>query len=174
MDQPIVGIIMGSDSDLDIMSEAAKTLDEFGVANEIRVLSAHRTPDKTTEYVKGAKSRGLKVIIAGAGGSAHLAGVAAAATSLPVLSIPVKREGHDHEALFSNIMMPPGVPLAVMPENGGKNAALMAVEILSLNDEELAKKYADFRQKQHDKVASADDNIQQTGWQEHLSNKSKS
>ncbi len=168
MAQPVVGIIMGSDSDLDIMSEAAKTLDEFGVANEVRVLSAHRTPDKTVEYIKGAKDRGLKIIIAGAGGSAHLAGVAAANTTLPVLSIPVKREGHDHEALFSNIAMPPGVPLAVMPENGGKNAALMAIEILSLGDEDLAKKYSDFRQKQHDKVSEADNHVQQSGWQEHL------
>ncbi len=171
MDKPIVGIIMGSDSDLDIMGEAAKMLDEFGVANEVRVLSAHRTPDKTTEYVKSAKDRGLKVIIAGAGGSAHLAGVAAAHTTLPVLSIPVKRDGQDHEALFSNIMMPPGVPLAVMPENGGKNAALMAIEILSLGDTNLAQKYSEFRQKQHDKVTEADTKIQQKGWQEYLRDK---
>lgn len=168
MAQVIVGIIMGSDSDLNIMGEAAQTLDEFGVSNEVRVLSAHRTPDKTNEYVKSAKSNGMKLIIAAAGGSAHLAGVAAAQTTLPVLSVPIKREGHDHEALFSNVAMPPGIPLATMPENGAKNAALMAVEILSLSDEALAKKYNEFRQKQHDKVAEKDAKIQQVGWQQHL------
>src|SRR3954464_11772236 len=124
MANPVVGIIMGSDSDLDIMSGAAKILDEFGVANEVRVLSAHRTPDETSEYVKGAAGRGLKVIIAGAGGSAHLAGGTAAQTILPVISIPVKRAGHGDEALLSNVAMPPGIPLATMPANGGKNAAL--------------------------------------------------
>lgn len=174
MAQVIVGIIMGSDSDLDVMSEAAKVLDEFAIGNEVRVLSAHRTPDKTAEYVKSAKHRGLKIIIAGAGGSAHLAGVAAAQTPLPVISIPVKRESHDHEALFSNVAMPPGIPLATMPENGGKNAGLLAVAILSLSDGELAKKYDDFRQNQSTKVSSVDENIQKSGWQEHLKQQGKS
>src|ERR1039458_448626 len=103
MSEPVVGIIMGSKSDLDIMSEAAKMLDELGVGNEMRVLSAHRTTKEMIDYITSAQGRGLKVIIAGAGGSAHLAGVAAAHTTLPVLSIPVKRDGQDHEALFSNI-----------------------------------------------------------------------
>jgi 5-(carboxyamino)imidazole ribonucleotide mutase len=156
MAEPIVGILMGSKSDLDIMEQAAKVLDEFGVPNEMRVLSAHRTPEEAVEYIKGAKAKGMKLLIAGAGGSAHLAGVTAAHTVLPVLSIPVKREGHDHEALFSNVMMPPGIPLATMPENGGKNAGLMAIEILALGDEELTKKYEAFRKKQHDKVLADD------------------
>ncbi len=151
---------MGSKSDLDIMSEAAKVLNELGVANEIRVLSAHRTPDETSEYVKGAAARGLKIIIAGAGGSAHLAGVTAAQTTLPVISIPVKRDGHDHEALFSNIAMPPGIPLATMPENGGKNAGLLAVRILALSDTGLAKRYQAFVQNQHDAVLAADAELQ--------------
>ena len=150
---------MGSKSDLDIMQGAADVLKDFGVGYEIRVLSAHRTPKEATSYIEETKSRGLKIIIAGAGGSAHLAGVAAAHTELPVISIPVKREGHDHEALFSNVMMPPGVPLATMPENGGKNAGLFAVEILALSDETLAQKYRQFRQKQHDKVLSDDKSI---------------
>lgn len=171
MSQPLVGIIMGSDSDLDIMGEAAKVLDEFGIGNEVRVLSAHRTPDKTAEYVKGAKERGLKIIIAGAGGSAHLAGVTAANTPLPVISIPVKRDGHDHEALFSNVAMPPGIPLATMPENGGKNAALLAVAILSLGDGALAKKYDEFRKAQSDKVSNVDEQIQVGGWEAHLKGK---
>jgi len=163
MQQPTVGIIMGSDSDLDVMSVAAKVLDEFGVANEVRVLSAHRTPDETSGYVKGAAAKGLKVIIAGAGGSAHLAGVAAAQTTLPVISIPVKRDNHGHEALWSNVAMPPGIPLATMPENGGKNAALLAVRILALSDNELAQKYEAFVKKQHDKVLDADARLQAQG-----------
>lgn len=168
MANPLVGIIMGSKSDLDIMTEAAKTLDEFGIANEVRVLSAHRTPAETTEYIKSAKDRGIKIIIAGAGGSAHLAGVAAAHTYLPVLSIPIKRDGHDHEALFSNIMMPPGVPLAVMPENGGKNTGLMAVAILALGDEALAKKYEEYREDQTNAVKEADRKLQAEGWQKSM------
>lgn len=168
MGNPVVGIIMGSKSDLDIMSQAAKVLDELGVENELRILSAHRTPREMIEYIAGAEARGLKVIIAGAGGSAHLAGVAAAHTPLPVLSIPVKRDGHDHEALFSNVAMPPGIPLATMPENGSKNAALLAIEILALSDSELAKRYADFRQKQHDTVLETNAQLQADGWQKTL------
>jgi 5-(carboxyamino)imidazole ribonucleotide mutase len=160
---------MGSDSDLDVMSGAAKVLDEFGVGNEVRVLSAHRTPDETSQYVRGAADRGLKIIIAGAGGSAHLAGVTAAQTNLPVISIPVKRDGHDHEALFSNVAMPPGIPLATMPENGGKNAGLMAVRILALSDPDLAKKYQAYVTKQHDSVLDKDAKLQAEGWQKYLS-----
>ena len=169
MANPVVGIIMGSDSDLDVMSGAAKVLDEFGIANEVRVLSAHRTPAETSDYVKGAAGRGLKIIIAGAGGSAHLAGVTAAQTILPVISIPIKREGHGQEALLSNVAMPPGIPLATMPENGGKNAALLAVRILALSDTDLAKKYEDFVQKQHDQVLDKDAKLQQLGYQAYLS-----
>lgn len=156
MGKPIVGILLGSKSDLDVMSEVADMLNEMRVPNEMRVLSAHRTPKEMIAYVASAKDRGLKVIIAGAGSSAHLAGVTAAHTLLPVVSIPIKRANHDHEALFSNIMMPPGIPLATMPENGGKNAALLTVEILALSDAALTKRYEAFRQKQHDKVLADD------------------
>ena len=171
MSNPVVGIIMGSDSDLDVMGVAAKVLDEFGVANEVRVLSAHRTPEETSQYVRGAADRGLKIIIAGAGGSAHLAGVTAAQTTLPVISIPVKRPEHGHEALWSNVAMPPGIPLATMPENGGKNAALLAVRILALNEPDLAKKYAAFVQKQHDTVLDKDARLQSEGVQSILQDK---
>ncbi len=174
MSNPVVGIIMGSDSDLDVMSGAAKVLDQFGVANEVRVLSAHRTPDETSQYVRDAADRGLKIIIAGAGGSAHLAGVTAAQTNLPVISIPIKRSDHGHEALWSNVAMPPGIPLATMPENGGKNAALLAVRILALSDDELAKKYTDFVAKQHDDVLAKDASLQTQGWQAYLQAKSNS
>lgn len=160
MSNPIVGIIMGSDSDLDIMQEAAKVLEEFGVAHEIRIVSAHRTPDVMTEYATTAQERGLKVIIAGAGGSAHLPGMTASYTTLPVLAVPVKRHENDHEALWSNIKMPPGVPLATMPENGAKNAGLMAVEILAVTDDQLREQYQAFRQKMHDDVVAIDQRLQ--------------
>lgn len=166
--RPVVGIIMGSDSDLDIMSEAAKVLETFGVAYEVRVVSAHRTPDVMATYAETAVKRGLKVIIAGAGGSAHLPGMTASHTSLPVIAVPVKRDHHDHEALWSNIKMPSGIPLATLPENGAKNAALYAVEILSLGDTVLAKKYHTFRQKQADSVVIVDSKLQKQGWKKLL------
>lgn len=156
MNSPIVGIIMGSESDLDVMKAAADTLQEFGVTHEVRIVSAHRTPDVMANYAASAADRGIQLIIAGAGGSAHLPGMTASHTPLPVLAVPIKRDNHDHEALWSNIKMPPGVPLATMPENGARNAALLAIEILALNDAELAAKYAAFRQAQHDAVIAAD------------------
>lgn len=167
MSNPIVGIIMGSDSDLDVMSEAAKVLDEFGVPHEVRIISAHRTPDVMGSYAAEAVHRGLKVIIAGAGGSAHLPGMTASHTPLPVLAVPVKRDNHDHEALWSNVKMPPGIPLATMPENGARNAALMAIEILALHDNELAGRYESFRTRQHDAVLEADAKLQSQGWQDY-------
>lgn len=166
----LVGIIMGSDSDLDVMSDAAKVLEGFGVPYEVRVISAHRTPDVMDSYAMEAKHRGLKLIIAGAGGSAHLPGMTASHTPLPVIAVPVKRANHDHEALWSNVKMPSGIPLATMPENGAKNAALFAIEILSLSDPDLAHSYAVFRDEQHDAVLAADEKLQQIGWQEYLKN----
>jgi len=156
MKDPIVGIIMGSESDLSIMKEAAKVLKDFRVSFELRIISAHRTPDVMTEYATTAQKRGLKVIIAGAGGSAHLPGMTASHTALPVLAVPVKKDSHDHEALWSNIKMPRGIPLATMPENGAENAALLAIEILALNNPEIAKKYKTFRLKLHDEVVMSD------------------
>lgn len=163
MADPVVGIIMGSDSDLDVMKGVANVLDDFGVPNELRVLSAHRTPDETSQYVKSAAGKGIKIIVAGAGGSAHLAGVTAAQTNLPVISIPIKRDGHGDEALLSNVAMPPGIPLATMPVNGSKNAALLALRILALSDSGLAKKYEVFVQKQHDDVLAKDAKLQSGG-----------
>ena len=124
MANPKVGIIMGSDSDLDIMKKSAEVLDELGIENEVEVISAHRTPDRMAEYGKSAKQRGLQVIIAGAGGSAHLPGMTAAYTELPVVAVPIVREGKTDAAIKSSNAMPPGVPLAVMPANGSINAAL--------------------------------------------------
>ncbi len=171
MSNPVVGIIMGSDSDLDIMGPAAKTLDEFGVGYEVKVVSAHRTPNEMVKYAEEAQSRGLQVIIAGAGGSAHLPGMTASSTMLPVIAIPVKREHHGHEAFWSNIKMPPGIPLATMPENGAKNGALLAIRILALGNGELAEKYEAYVQEQRDGVLDKDAQIQTQGWQQFLADK---
>ncbi|MEK7152326.1 MAG: 5-(carboxyamino)imidazole ribonucleotide mutase [Patescibacteria group bacterium] len=166
--KPRVGIIMGSASDLDIMSAAAAVFDSFDIPYEVRIISAHRTADTMTTYAATAQARGLQIIIAGAGGSAHLPGMTASHTLLPVIAVPVKRDNHDHEALWSNIKMPPGIPLATMPENGANNAALMAVEILALNDKQLAKKYQAFRETLHQSVIAADEELQSTGWKTYL------
>lgn len=163
-----VGIVMGSDKDLEVMAEAAKVLDELQVPYEVRILSAHRTPDAMTAYAQSAKERGIQVIIAGAGGSAHLAGMIASETTLPVLAVPVKPANHDHEALWSNVKMPAGIPLATMPENGAYNAGLMSVRILSLKDAIIAERYAEFVAKMHDKVVATDQKLQETGWQKYL------
>jgi phosphoribosylaminoimidazole carboxylase PurE protein len=165
--QPIVGIIMGSDSDLDIMGKAAETLESFGVAHEVRIISAHRSPDIMAQYAAEAVQRGLKVIIAGAGGSAHLPGMTASHTRIPVIAVPIKRAETDHEALWSNIKMPPGIPLATLPENGALNAALLAIEILALYDPELAKAYEAFRLKQLNSVIEKDSAVS-SDWRSQL------
>ena len=165
MANPIVGIIMGSDSDLDIMGEAAKTLEEFGVPHEVKVISAHRTPEEMSQYAREAEGRGLQVIIAGAGGSAHLPGMTASETRLPVIAIPVKRDHHGHEAFWSNIKMPPGIPLATMPENGARNGALLAIRIIALYDNGLARSYDEFVQKLHDGVLAKNQQIDEQGWE---------
>lgn len=166
--QILVGIIMGSDSDLAVMSEAAQVLEEFQIEHEVRIISAHRTPDVMEEYALEAEERGLKVIIAGAGGSAHLPGMTASHTPLPVIAVPVKKPEHDHEALWSNVKMPSGIPLATMPENGAKNAALLAVEILALSDSDLAQKYETFRRQQHDAIVLEDNRLAKQGWKKYL------
>jgi len=146
-----VGIIMGSKSDWPTMEEAAKVLDEFGVDYEAEVVSAHRTPDKMMRYAESAKSRGLKAIIAGAGGAAHLPGMVAAKTSLPVLGVPVKSKALDGlDSLLSIAQMPAGIPVATFAIGiaGAKNAALFAIAMLALEDEALAKKLEAYRSAQ--------------------------
>ena len=152
-----VGIIMGSASDLEVMSAAMETLAEFGVDFEKRVISAHRTPDLMFEYAKTAKERGIGVIIAGAGGAAHVAGVVAGLTTVPVIGVPVRTQmmgGLD--SLLSIVQMPGGIPVATVAINGSKNAALLAVEILALGDEELGKKLEEYRKKQTEKVLNTE------------------
>ena len=132
--RPVVGIIMGSDSDFDIMKEAAEALDDFGIASEISVISAHRTPHDLEIYATSAIERGLKVIIAGAGGAAHLPGVTAAMTVLPVIGVPVASGPlNGFDALLSTVQMPPGVPVATVAIDGARNAALLAARIVALS-----------------------------------------
>ena len=148
---------MGSTSDWDVMSDAAATLAQFGVEFEKRVVSAHRTPDLLVEYAKTAKSRGLEVIIAGAGGAAHLPGMVASMTALPVIGVPVKsRALNGLDSLLSIVQMPGGVPVATVAINGAKNAALIAVSILALKDEALAARLEMFRAKQIEDVLKAE------------------
>ena len=148
-----VGVIMGSISDYEVMADAVKTLESFGVPFEKRVVSAHRTPGLLYEYARTAKERGIGVIIAGAGGAAHLPGMVAAITTLPVVGVPVKsRALNGLDSLLSIVQMPGGVPVATTAINGAKNAALIAVSILALGDEVLAEKLAAFRAQQTDEV----------------------
>ena len=148
---------MGSTSDWDVMSDAAATLAQFGVEFEKRVVSAHRTPDLLVEYAKTAKSRGLEVIIAGAGGAAHLPGMVASMTALPVIGVPVKsRALNGLDSLLSIVQMPAGVPVATTAINGAKNAALLAASILALQDEALAARLEAFRHEQTQRVLATE------------------
>ncbi|MCU0441431.1 MAG: 5-(carboxyamino)imidazole ribonucleotide mutase [Bacteroidia bacterium] len=143
-----IGIIMGSDSDLEVMHEAAKVLEEFGVAYEITVVSAHRTPERMMDYATTAKDRGLKVIIAGAGGAAHLPGMVASITTLPVIGVPVKLKALDGmDSLLSIVQMPGGVPVATVAINNAKNAGLLAVQILATSNDTLSNQMAAYKEK---------------------------
>jgi phosphoribosylaminoimidazole carboxylase PurE protein len=145
MSRPLVGIIMGSHSDLDSMQPAAEVLEEFGVAYELEIVSAHRTPLKMVEYAQSARSRGIQVIIAGAGGAAHLPGMTASLTPLPVIGVPVQSKALSGlDSLLSIVQMPGGIPVATMAIGGGKNAGLMAVRILASTDQALADKMEAF------------------------------
>ncbi|OGI74445.1 5-(carboxyamino)imidazole ribonucleotide mutase [Candidatus Nomurabacteria bacterium RIFCSPHIGHO2_02_FULL_41_18] len=143
-----VSIIMGSDTDLEVFSESAKVLEEFGVLYDMTVASAHRSPNLVHKCVTTAKERGIMVIIAGAGGAAHLAGVAASLTTLPVIGIPIKTKSLDGlDSLLSTVSMPPGVPVATVGINAGKNAGLLAVQILATSDKNLEKKLLLYKKK---------------------------
>ena len=152
-----VGIIMGSNSDYEVMQDACKVLEEFGVEYEKRVVSAHRTPDLMYEYAHSAEERGIKVIIAGAGGAAHLPGMVAAMTTLPVIGVPVKsRALNGLDSLLSIVQMPGGVPVLTVAINNAKNAALSAISILANEDKVLLEKIEAFRQKQTNDVLKAE------------------
>ncbi len=146
MNNARVGILMGSDSDLETMKQAATACEEFGVACEIRVLSAHRTPDDTADYARTAADRGIEVIIAGAGGAAHLPGVVAASTTLPVIGVPIQSKAlNGLDSLLSIVQMPPGVPVATVGIGAGRNAGLLAIQILANGDPSLRSQLAKFK-----------------------------
>jgi 5-(carboxyamino)imidazole ribonucleotide mutase len=156
-DKPLVGVVMGSQSDWDVMQHAARVLKDFGVPFEARVVSAHRTPDTMFEYAEEARPRGLAVIIAGAGGSAHLPGMIASKTTLPVLGVPVpSRHLAGQDSLYSIVQMPKGIPVATFAigDAGAANAALFAVSMLAAADAELARKLAEYREKMREQVAA--------------------
>ena len=160
MSEPVVGIVMGSDSDVPVMRDAVEALREFDLAAEVRVLSAHRTPDETTAWARGAADRGLRVLIAGAGGAAHLPGVVAAVTSLPVIGVPISatRLG-GLDALLAIAQMPPGVPVACVAVDGARNAGLLAARILAAGDDQLRGRVDAFRQELARKVREKDEKV---------------
>ena len=168
-----VGIVMGSDSDLEVMTDAAKVLDEVKIAYELSVLSAHRTPEETASYAKNAQARGLKVIIAGAGGAAALPGTVASQTTLPVVGVPVKSKSVEGlDALLSIVQMPPGIPVACVGINGAKNAGLLAAEIIATCDSNIREKIALYRKKFKEEVLSKNTKLKKIGWTKYLKEKS--
>jgi len=147
--QPQVGIVLGSDSDWPVMKAAKEVLDELGLSHEVRVISAHRTPERARDYARSAEDRGLRVLIAGAGGAAHLPGVLAAFTTLPVIGVPVATPAlNGVDALYSIVQMPPGVPVATVGINGAKNAGLLAAQILGIHDATVRARLHTFKQEQ--------------------------
>ena len=156
-----VGIIMGSKSDLPVMQDAINILDEFGIKSEVNIVSAHRTPEKMFSYAREAKNKGCKVIIAGAGGAAHLPGMVASITTLPVIGVPVKsRNSIDGwDSVLSILQMPSGVPVATVALNGAKNAGILAAQIIALDNEEVALKLSDFKSKLEKKVIDSEKNL---------------
>jgi len=168
---PIVGIIMGSDSDLPIMKEAARILNEFEISYEIKIVSAHRTPVELFEYSQTAQSRGIKVIISGAGGSAHLPGMVASMTSIPVIGVPINNSANPLngiDSLYSIIQMPPGIPVATVAINGAKNAGILACSILSISQPSLLKKMNQFKEKMREEVKLKNAKLDEVGLDKYL------
>lgn len=156
---PIVSIIMGSTSDMPVLEKAAKLLDEFEIPFEINALSAHRTPQEVTDFANNASKRGLKVIIAAAGMAAHLPGVIAAQTTVPVIGVPIKSTLEGMDALLAIVQMPPGIPVATVGINAGLNAAILAVQMLSLTDERIAARFAEYKQGLAKKIVKAKEDL---------------
>ncbi|NLL92849.1 MAG: 5-(carboxyamino)imidazole ribonucleotide mutase [Clostridiales bacterium] len=160
-----VGIIMGSDSDLDIMSKAADILEKLGIDYEMTIISAHRMPDIFYDYAKSAESKGMKVIIAGAGGAAHLPGMAAAIFPMPVVGVPIHTKSLGGvDSLYSIVQMPGGIPVATVAINGGLNAGLLAAKILATSDEALLEKLKDYSAKMKDKVVEKAEKLEEVGY----------
>ena len=160
---------MGSDSDLEVMSEAAKVFEEFGISYEMTVISAHRSPLLAHKYASNLLSRGIKVLIAGAGGAAHLAGVMASFTTIPVIGVPVKAKTLDGlDSLLSTVQMPPGIPVATVGINAAKNAGLLAIKILATADKNLENKLVSYKKKMADEVKTKGDKLLKIGYKKYL------
>lgn len=169
MKETKVGIIMGSDSDLEVMSEAGKILESYGVSYEIKIVSAHRTPDLLYQYATEAEKRGLEIIIAGAGGSAHLPGMTASMTTIPVIGVPIKTKTMDGlDSLLSIAQMPFGIPVATVAVNGAKNAGLLAVQILGLHDRTLKRKLSHNRESMKKEVKMKSNKLLKAGYKNYL------
>ncbi|MCP4441112.1 MAG: 5-(carboxyamino)imidazole ribonucleotide mutase [Aureispira sp.] len=164
--KPLVGIIMGSQSDLPVMRPAAAFLEEMGIPFELTIVSAHRTPQRMIDYATSARDRGLKVIVAGAGGAAHLPGMVASLTTLPVVGVPVKsRNSIDGwDSVLSILQMPGGIPVATVALDGGKNAGILAASIISTFDDGVAQQLADYKQQLTNKVMKSVDEVAEKGW----------
>jgi 5-(carboxyamino)imidazole ribonucleotide mutase len=158
--KPIVSVIMGSTSDWKVMEKAAIQLNEFEIPFEINALSAHRTPDEVEVFAKNAASRGVKVIIAGAGMAAHLCGVIAAMTTIPVIGVPINASFDGMDSLLAIVQMPPGIPVATVAVNGAQNAAILAAQMIATGDAELAKKMIDFKENLKQKIVSANKELE--------------
>lgn len=161
-----VGIVMGSDSDMPVMAKAAEMIDRFGIDYEMKIISAHREPDIFFEWAKGAKERGIKVIIAGAGKAAHLPGMCAALFPMPVIGIPMKTSDLGGvDSLYSIVQMPSGIPVATVAINGGQNAGILAAKILATSDAALLEKLEAYSEEMKDQVVKKDNRLQETGYQ---------
>jgi 5-(carboxyamino)imidazole ribonucleotide mutase len=158
---PKVSIIMGSTSDMAIMETAARLLDEFGIPFEINALSAHRTLAEVDSFARSARERGIQVIIAAAGMAAHLPGVIASITPLPVIGVPIKASLEGIDSLFSIVQMPPGIPVATVAVNGALNSALLAIQIMAVSDDELMRKFIDYKERLKEKIVKANKEISQ-------------
>ncbi len=164
-----VGILMGSDSDLPVMKDAVELLESFEIPCEVSIISAHRTPEKAFEYARTAEERGLEVIIAGAGGSAHLPGVIAGLTTIPVIGVPIKSKSlKGLDSLLSIVQMPAGVPVATVGINNAKNAGLLAVHILSIKYPEIREKLKAYRKNMKNKVIEKNERLQNLGYKKYL------
>lgn len=170
---PVVSIIMGSDSDLPIMKQAAEILEQFNIAIEVTIVSAHRTPDRLMKFSKEAASRGIKVIIAGAGGAAHLPGMVASVTTLPVIGVPIKSSNSidGWDSVLSILQMPSGVPVATVALNGAKNAGILATQILGSNDEKISKQIADYKKSLLKEVEEKFNKLEKVGYNAYLKQK---
>lgn len=167
---PQVGIIMGSQSDLPVMAEAAQFLEDLGIAFELTVVSAHRTPKRMIDYAESARERGIKVIIAGAGGAAHLPGMVASLTSLPVIGVPVHSSNSidGWDSILSILQMPSGIPVATVALNGGKNAGILAASILGAYDAAVGKRLDEFKKGLREKVEESAAQLEEKGWKDAL------